>query len=91
MITTVIRQSGHLQCPICKNSFGWAYHLELSAYPEWGREDMVSTSVNSPNHASHIITEHGKVRFLVPCPRCRCFLETDEMEMDNSQTSESAF
>ena len=84
MITNVIQQSGHLQCPICKNAFDWSYRLNLMTSPEMDAINKALTETD-PGHISHIATAQGKVWFIVPCQKCGCLIETDEMELVNSK------
>lgn len=81
----IIIQKGHINCPICGNSFDWKYKLRLLITPELESKNRAETYIDDTPSGSvtHITSTNGKVRFMVNCGKCRTRIETEEMELIN--------
>lgn len=83
MLKDIILQGGHIQCPICGNTFDWSYKLQLLMNSELESMNKAPTAIERHPHEyiSHISTSDGNVRFIVGCQKCGYSIETETMKL----------
>lgn len=90
MTKNIILQGGSIKCPICGNAFKWSYKLELIRTSDLDAMNKRATIISCTphNYITHIVTADENVRFSIGCERCAANIETEPMELINSENFE---